>query len=255
MGLSDLKRQQAIVQTLKEKKRVAVAELAVAFEVSESSIRRDLTILEQKGLAKKIYGGAVPPAFAQHELSYQERLTRNIREKNAIATYAVGLVRAEQTLFLDSGTTAVQIAQRLPEDMGLTVVTCGLAIAEALGGHNGVSLFLLGGRYRPASRDLVGPTLVTAIKTLAVDIAFLSVDGFHPAFGLSTTDHELAEAVRAAMSIAQQKVVVSDSSKGGRRAFAKICPLDGVDLIITDKRLSKSLYEEIRRAGTEIVLV
>jgi len=255
MGLSDLERQEAIAQILKDKKKVTVSELARRFGFSESSIRRDLAKLERKGQAKKVYGGAILASSTQHELDYQERLSRSIREKSAIAGYAVKLIRPGQALLLDSGTTAMQIALRLPEAMGLTVVTNGLAIAEALSGHAGLSLFILAGRYRPSSRDMVGPMLVSAIRQFAVDIAFLSVDGFDPVHGLSTTDHELAEAARAAMDIAQQTVVVSDASKGGRRAFASICAIDQVDLIISDKHLDGRICNGIREAGVEVVLV
>ncbi len=255
MGLSDLERQDTIAQILKERKKVTVTELAEKFGISESSVRRDLLKLERKGQAKKVYGGAIVASSTQQEFDYNERLHRNIGRKSAIASFAVSLVKPGQALLLDSGTTALQIAQRLPEGMGITVVTNGLAIAEVLSGRRGMTLFLLGGRYRPSSRDLVGPTLIAAINQFSVDIAFLSVDGFHPVHGLSTTDHELAEVVQAAMSIAEKKVVVSDSSKGGHRGFASICPINEVDMIISDKHLDKELCDEIIQAGTEVVLV
>lgn len=255
MGLSDIERQEAIAQILKEKKKVTVSELARRFGLSESSIRRDLTRLEQKGQAKKVYGGAILASTTQHEPNYQERLSRRLREKSAIAEYAVKMLRPEQAILLDSGTTAMQIALRLPQNMNLTVVTNGLAIFEALCKHKGLSLFMLSGRYRPSSRDLVGPMLVNAVKQFAVDIAFLSVDGFDAEYGLSTTDHEVAEVTQAAMSIATQCVVVCDSSKGGRRAFAKICPINNVDLIISDKHLDREVCNGIRKAGVDVVLV
>ncbi len=255
LGLSDLERQEAIAQILKEKRRVIVSDLARRFGFSESSIRRDLSKLEQKGQAKKVYGGAILASSTQHELNYQDRLSRSIREKNAIAGYAVKLVRPNQAILLDSGTTAMQIALRLPESLNLTVVTNGLAIFDALSEREGLSLFMLAGRYRPASRDLVGPMLVNAVKQFAVDIAFLSVDGFDATYGLSTTDHEVAEVTRAAMSIAARRVVVSDSTKGGRRAFANICPITGVDMIISDKQLDPATCTAIRETGVEVVLV
>jgi len=255
MGLSDLERQEAIAEILKDKKKVTVTELAERFGFSESSIRRDLSKLEQKGQAKKVYGGAILASTTQHELDYQERLSRSIREKSAIAASAVKLIHSGQAILLDSGTTALQIAMRLPEAMNLTVVTNGLAIFDVLSGRRGISLFMLAGRYRPSSRDLVGPMLVNAVKQFAVDIAFLSVDGFDARYGLSTTDHEVAEAAQAAMSIAAKRVVVSDSSKGGRRAFAHICGIDEVDVIISDKQLDKDVCNGIREAGVKVVLV
>lgn len=255
MGLIDLERQAAILEFLQKEKKASVATLAGRFNASEATIRRDLTRLAQQDHLFKTYGGAMISPSTQLESNYNERLTQHVKEKQAIGRQAARLVQPGQSILLDSGTTTLQIAEALQERENLTVVTNGLMIAQILGHCPGISLYLLGGRYRPKGQDLIGPTLIANLNQYAVDLAFLSVDGFHPQWGLSAADHNTAEVIRSARPVAQRTIVVADSSKGGKRAFARICGVDEIDLLITDAGLDPQIAEELRQSGAQVELV
>ncbi len=255
MGLTDIERQGRILALLQESKKATVAELAERLEVSQATIRRDLGKLEKQGHILKTYGGALMVQPTQFEFSYNERLSQRVKEKKAIGAYAAGLIQPGDSVLLDSGTTVLRIAEALQDSVGITVVTTGLPVILKLAGNPSIQLYSVGGLFRAKSHDFVGPTLVAQMAMYTVDVAFLSVDGFHPETGLSASDHSTAEAVRAALRIAKRSIVVADSSKGGKRAFARIAALEDVDMIISDTKLDSSVAEGVRRAGVELVLV
>jgi DeoR/GlpR family transcriptional regulator of sugar metabolism len=254
MGLIEQSRQTAILTFLRQEKKATVAQLADKFAASEATIRRDLTKLEQQGHLVKTYGGALISTSTRFEFSYNERLSKNVREKKRIGAYAARMVKPGDSILLDSGTTTLQIALHLKHLEDLTVVTNALPIVQELAPCPGIRLFLPGGSYRPKSQDLVGPTLVNTLSHFAVDLAFLSVDGFHPQYGLSASDTREAEVIQAALTIAKQSIVVADHSKAGKRAFAWICPLDQVDLLLSDSDLDRQVYEEMLQKGVEVRL-
>ncbi|MCA9418740.1 MAG: DeoR/GlpR transcriptional regulator, partial [Candidatus Omnitrophica bacterium] len=248
-------RQSLLLEYLKEAKKASVSDLSKDFNVSEATIRRDLTKLERLGFLVKTYGGAILSNSTQYEFSYNERLSRHVEEKERIGKFAATLVKPGESVFLDSGTTTLQIGRHLTHLSDLTIVTAGLAIVQELGSHENLKVFVLGGAYRPHSQDLVGPTLIRTLMDFSVDIAFLSVDGFDPNHGLSAADPNEAETVRAANRIASRSVVVCDSSKAGKKAFARICEIDEVDMIITDSGLSPDLKERIDKMNTTLKVI
>ncbi len=254
MGLIEQSRQAAILAFLKQEKKGTVAQLAQKFDASEATIRRDLTKLESQGHLVKTYGGALITTSTQFEFSYNERLSKNVKAKKRIGAYAASLVKPGDSILLDSGTTTLQIALNLKHLNDLTVVTNALPIVQELAPCPGIKVYLPGGCYRPKSQDLVGPTLVNTLSHFSVDIAFLSVDGFHTQHGLSASDTSEAEVVQSSIRIAKQSIVAADHSKAQKRAFAWICPIDQVDLLISDSELDKQVMEELIQAGIRVEL-
>jgi DeoR/GlpR family transcriptional regulator of sugar metabolism len=252
MGVADQERQAGIVEYLQEVNKASVAELAKNFTASEATIRRDLTKLERQGHIFKIYGGA---RISKFELSYQERLSKHTTEKKRIGLYAANLVKPDSSILLHSGTTTQKIAENLKQHQNLTVVTSGISILQELATCENICVYLLGGHYRPQTQDLVGSILIDNLKHFAVDIAFLSVDGFDPAYGLSAIDPDQAVVIRDSIKIAKKKIVVADSSKGNRRSLAKICPIEEVDMLISDTGLHKDVVQELKKKGVAVELV
>jgi DeoR/GlpR family transcriptional regulator of sugar metabolism len=257
MGLVAQERQTQIIDYLQIEKKATVAALAHLLVVSEATVRRDLSELEHSGRILKTYGGAILSDSTLFEVSYQERLSKQVAEKQRIGTFAATLVRPGNSVFLDSGTTTSRVAEHLRDQDELTVVTNSLTVAQSLGPCSGVKLYLTGGLYRPSSMDLLGPVMMQSLASFAVDIAFLSVDGFHSEHGISASDQGEAEAARAAMRIAKRVVVVADSTKGEKRAFAMISQFQGtrIDLIVTDTNLRKGAADALRRLGIRVEMV
>ncbi|MEI7633719.1 MAG: DeoR/GlpR family DNA-binding transcription regulator [bacterium] len=248
-------RQSNIIEHLIVARKAPVIELVEKFKVSEATIRRDLTDLEKQGRVIKTYGGAIISETAQLEVSYKDRLSQNADQKRRIGASAAALINPGESVFLDSGTTTTQAAENLRDKENLTVVTNSLVIASMLGHCSGIRLYVPGGTYRPTSMDLLGPIMIETLRKFAVDTAILSVDGFHPDYGLSASDHREAEAAKAAMSIAKRVIIVADSTKGERRAFASIGGFEHIGRIISDSDLRPSVCDNLRRLGVMVDLV
>ncbi|MBO0845642.1 MAG: DeoR/GlpR transcriptional regulator [Nocardioides sp.] len=244
-----------ILQRLNESGSVGVTELATELGVSEASVRRDLHRLEQQHLLTRTHGGAVASGVL-YELPMRYRGGQHHEAKRAIAAAAVTLVTPEtQSVGLNGGTTTTEVARALAGRPGLRVVTNALNIASELAVRSTIELVVSGGSARPESYELVGPLAEQTLAHLNLDLAFIGVDGISPAAGL-TTHHEVeAQTNRALARTAERVVVVADSSKIGRRGFAKIGDLAMATDLITDTAAPSDAVETLRGAGVKVHLV
>jgi len=246
-------RHQAILELARTRGRVDVRDLAEQLEVTPETIRRDLTSLERRGLVRRAHGGAVPIERAALRPPVLERETIHAAEKDAIARVALAEVPEAGSILIDAGTTTIRLAELLPDDRPLTVVTHSLPVAMAVARKPGIELHLLGGMLHQGSLSSVGTWTHQMIGMVSVDVAFLSVNGITPERGFTTAD--LAEAaVKSAMIRASRRtVVLADHGKFGREEFGRIGPLAAVDTIITDEGVNAELAAEVEAAGPELV--
>jgi DeoR family transcriptional regulator, aga operon transcriptional repressor len=244
-----------ILQELNESGSVGVTDLAEQLGVSEASVRRDLHRLEQQNLLTRTHGGAVASGVL-YELPMRYRGGQHHEAKRAIALAAAALVTSEtQSVGLNGGTTTTEVARALSGRSGLRVVTNALNIASELAVRANIELVVCGGSARPESYELVGPLAELTLANLNLDLAFIGVDGISPTAGL-TTHHEVeAQTNRALVRQADQVAVVADSSKLGRRGFAKIGDLDLVSDLFTDVDASPEAVTALRSAGVRVHLV
>ncbi len=244
-----------ILQQLNESGSVGVTDLAEQLAVSEASVRRDLHRLEQQNLLTRTHGGAVASGVL-YELPMRYRGGQHHDAKRAIAVAAAELVTSEiGSVGLNGGTTTTEVARALSGRAGLRVVTNALNIASELAVRSNIELVVCGGSARAESYELVGPLAELTLANLNLDLAFIGVDGISPTAGL-TTHHEVeAQTNRALVRTAARAVVVADSSKLGRRGFAKIGDLDLVSDVITDSAAPADAVAALRRAGLQVHLV
>ena len=244
-----------ILQQLNENGSVGVAELADELDVSEASVRRDLHRLEQQNLLTRTHGGAVASGVL-YELPMRYRGGQHHDAKRAIAAVAAQLVTPEtNSVGLNGGTTTTEVARALSGRPGLRVVTNALNIASELAVRSNIELVVCGGSARAESYELVGPLAELTLAHLNLDLAFIGVDGISPTAGL-TTHHEVeAQTNRALVRTAARVAVVADSSKLGKRGFAKIGDLDLVSDLITDSAAATADVADLRRAGIDVHLV
>src|SRR4249919_1237581 len=223
-----------ILQQLNESGSVGVAELAEQLNVSEASVRRDLHRLEQQNLLTRTHGGAVASGVL-YELPMRYRGGQHHDAKRAIAAAAADLVTPEiMSVGLNGGTTTTEVARALSGRPGLRVVTNALNIASELAVRSNIELVVCGGSARAESYELVGPLAELTLSNINLDVAVIGVDGVSASAGL-TTHHEVeAQTNRCLLRAAAQVVVVADSSKIGRRGFARISELGAVSDLVTD---------------------
>lgn len=230
--------------------------------VSPATVRRDFDELATQQLLVRTRGGAAASTVA-YDLPLRYKVARHAPEKQRIASAAAGLVPAGATVGLSGGTTTTEVgrALALKADLDadrrppvLTVVTNALNIAHELIVRPRLRVVTTGGVARPQSYELIGPIATDMLATVALDIAFLGVDGIDARHGASTHNDGEAAVNRAMAQRAGRVVVVADGSKLGARAFARICPLDEIDTLITDPGAPPDLVTALREAGLTVIV-
>ncbi|CAM5726597.1 DeoR/GlpR family DNA-binding transcription regulator [Streptomyces hirsutus] len=246
-------RQQEILRLARDSGRVDVVSLAVQFQVTAETIRRDLKTLDRAGVVRRVHGGAIPVGRLDFEPDLAERETTAADEKDRIARAALAELPDEGTMIVDAGSTVALFAAALPMEFSLTVVTHSLPTAARLADHPGIQLHLVGGRVRHRTRAAVDAWALRAYGEIRADVLFVAANGFSTEHGLTTPDLAEAAVKRAAMAAARRVVLLADSSKHGQEHFARFGGLNDVDLLITDSGLSPEDALAIERGGTEVV--
>ncbi|SDH91882.1 transcriptional regulator, DeoR family [Actinokineospora alba] len=245
-------RQQLIADRARAAGRVEVAGLAEDLGVTTETVRRDLDALEKHGVLRRVHGGAIPVERLRFEPELAARDAESTGEKQRIAKAALAELPAEGVILLDAGSTTARLAELVPADRDLTVVTNALPIALALA-NRGVNVLCLGGRVRPKTLAGVDTWALNALRDLYVDVAFVGTNGLTADRGLSTPDQAEAAVKSAMVTAARRVVVLTDSSKVGTECFARFATLDQVDVIVTDDRLSDAEAAEFEAAGPTVV--
>jgi DeoR/GlpR family transcriptional regulator of sugar metabolism len=245
-------RYRRIEELLRERQVVRVSMLSDLFGVSEVTVRRDLEALERRGVLERTHGGAVRSMRMQREPGYGEAAASNPEAKRAIGRAAAGFVRPGDTVFLNGGTTTLQVFRHIDAD-GVSVVTNHVRIA-AEAADRGVELMLIGGRVRSASSSAVGPFASAALRQVFATHCFLGVEGIGPRTGLTTPTEVEAEVARLMIEQTRGEVtVVADHTKIGTVADVLIAPLDRVDRLIVDDGVDPELTEPFSALGVEVV--
>jgi DeoR family fructose operon transcriptional repressor len=246
-------RHQLIVERARHDGRVDVAALAAEFDVAMETIRRDLTTLERHGLLRRVHGGAIPVERLGFEPGLALRATALTGEKERIAKAAVAELPDEGSILLDAGTSTGRLAEMLPVDRELTVVTNSLAIATQLAGRPALNLFLIGGRIRSRTQAAVGDWARGSLADIYVDAAFMGTNGISVARGLTTPDTAEAEVKRQMIESARRTVVLADHTKFSTDHFARFGRVEDVDVVITDSGVDPDVAEELAAAGPRVV--
>ncbi len=246
-------RQQRIAERARTAGRVDVAALAADFEVTTETIRRDLTALERQGVVKKVHGGAIPLERIGFEPTVAARDTVQTAAKERIAAAALAEVPAEGAILLDAGTTTARIAQSLPVDRDLTVVTNDVLIASLLAAKPRLTVLIVGGKVRGRTMAAVDDWALRALAETFVDVAFMGANGISVERGLTTPDTGEAAVKRAMINAARKTVVVADHTKVGNDCLARFGTLDQVDLFVTDTGLDDDLAEDLEATDLKVV--
>jgi DeoR family transcriptional regulator, fructose operon transcriptional repressor len=247
-------RQQLILDRARADGRVEVNTLAEALDVTPETVRRDLTILQRHGVLRRVHGGAIPVERLGFEPGIETRSERFVEEKERIAKAAVDHLPDEGTVLLDAGTTTLRLAERLPRDRDLTIVTNSLTIAALVAQHSNLTLYLLGGRVRGRTLAAVGSWVTSALQDVFVDVAFIGTNGLSAEHGLTTPDQSEAAAKRAMIKAARRSVILTDHAKIGVDHFSRFAELSEIAAVITDSGLDPETAAEIEAMGPEVVL-
>ena len=233
-------RSERILEELLRNGEVAVDRLARQLHVSEATIRRDLTELEQQGLLRRSHGGALPVAPLlyepfRHVSSFQEQEQQCATEKRRIGLLAAGLIADGEIIAIGAGTTSTQVARSIRHRKGITVLTNALNVAMELSHLAEIRVCMTGGYLSGDWFALVGDVALRHVGEMFVDKVFIGVDGLHPEHGLTTNYPDQAAIHRAMMRQARQRIVVADHRKIGVIGTTLIWPATDFNVLITDK--------------------
>ena len=248
-------RHNRILKKVKEQGQVSVLDLSEELDVSEVTIRKDLKVLEEKNLLHRIHGGAALENPYASDRSVNEKENIKAGEKSKIARAAVGLISPSDSIILASGTSILSLARNIPMNMQITVITSALNVAIELARHPQIEILQLGGTLRHTSTSVIGSYAEMILKDVACNLLFMGVDGIDRDVGLTTTSLGEARLNQKMIAVAQKVVVLADSSKFGRRGMAKICPLQEVDIIITDGEIADKTVKELEEEGIQVMVV
>lgn len=244
--ICDLARQQRIVR---------VSALSEALGVSEITIRRDLEKLEEEGLLERTHGGAVFNQHMQAEPLYVHKDRLLPGAKAAIGRAAAGLIEDGETIFINGGSTTRQIFSHLRGKRDVRVVTSNAAALAELSSGEPLELVVAGGTYRWQSNSFVGPLALAAISRIYARRTFLGVDGISARYGITTPILEESEVARAMIEqTCGPVIVVADHTKIGIIADFVTCPLNRVDIVITDAGLDEEYRASLEEKGVRILV-
>lgn len=245
-----LERKTHILKALQRDGRIVAKAVSQELGLSEDTIRRDLRELAGQGLLQRVHGGALPASPAVADLVARQSLSPE--GKTALGRAAAKMVKPGQIIFLDGGTTAIQIARHLDPNLKATFVTHSPNVAVALADHTGIEVELIGGRLFRHSMVAVGATAAEAIARIRADLYFLGVTGVHAEMGLTTGDPEEAAIKRALSRQSAETIVLASREKLGAVSPFQIQQLADIDVLVVEGGLPMELTDPFQQAGTTL---
>ncbi|MEV7236283.1 DeoR/GlpR family DNA-binding transcription regulator [Streptomyces sp. NPDC051020] len=248
-------RRRRILRITRNSGSVEVSDLAAEFAVARETIRRDLNVLEREGLVRRNHGGARPVESAGFESTLIERTTRNVPQKTRIAAAAVRLLGEAETVFVDEGFTPQLIAEALPRDRPLTVVTASLTVAHSLTDAERITVLLLGGRVRPSTLATVDHWASRMLAGLVIDLAYVGANGISREHGLTTPDPAVSEVKSQAVRGSRRRVFVGAHTKFGAVSFCRFADVRDIEAIVTDTGLQAAEAQRYTLLGPQVIRV
>ncbi|MFE9437526.1 DeoR/GlpR family DNA-binding transcription regulator [Streptomyces sp. NPDC006602] len=250
-------RQREIVRAARATGQVDVTVLAADLGVAKETVRRDLRALEDHGLVRRTHGGAYPVESAGFETTLAFRATSHVPEKRRIAAAAAELLGDAETVFVDEGFTPQLIAEALPRDRPLTVVTASLPVAGALSEEegDGISVLLLGGRVRSGTLATVDHWTTKMLAGFVVDLAYIGANGISREHGLTTPDPAVSEVKAQAIRAARRTVFAGVHTKFGAVSFCRFAEIGALETIVTSTLLPTAEAHRYSLLGPQVIRV
>jgi DeoR/GlpR family transcriptional regulator of sugar metabolism len=243
-------RRRQIADRLVRGEAVIATSLATEFRVSEDAIRRDLRALASEGVCKRVYGGALPTSPASSSIDV--RSGEDIERKRALACAALRLIRAGQTLFLDTGSTNLQLAARLPSDLALTVVTNSVPVAATLMGRSGIALVLIGGSVNATVGGCVDARSIAELRRFRIDLCFLGACAMSVDNGVAGFDMADVDFKRGLLDVSAHVALMLTNTKVGTSAPFHIGPVTDVAHFVFEYDAPVDVLLALRRIGADI---
>ncbi|MGQ0605305.1 MAG: DeoR/GlpR family DNA-binding transcription regulator [Anaerolineales bacterium] len=251
--LSAIERQLKILGWVEQRQRVTIPQLIEQFAISPATARRDLDALAEQGKVQRVHGGALALRHAPPEAPVLQRMAEQADEKTRIARAAAELIREGETVFISSGTTALEVTRQLSARRNLTVITNSLLAINALANAPDITLIVLGGLLRRSEMSYIGHITEQALAEVRADKVIFGIRAIDIEHGL--TNDYLQETVtdRAILKIGREVITVADSTKLGRVSTAFVAPLTAMHTLITDSQAPPEFVETVKTMGIRVI--
>lgn len=252
-------RYKEIMQLLADEGSVKACTLCKVLSTSRETVRRDLEYLEEKGMLKRIHGGATLPDSQidgkYTYTSFKQRKHEHSASKKAVAQEAVKYISEGQAIALDSGTTSLELARIIKNKFhSLTVVTNSLTIANELADASGITLILTGGIYNVEEEAFLSDMATLILSRISIDILFLTTCGISVERGITYQRTDDIVIQSRLMDASDKTIVIADSSKIGMNSLVRMCGIEQVSMIITDSHVPAERVETLEQAGIKVVI-
>ncbi|MGK5630469.1 DeoR/GlpR family DNA-binding transcription regulator [Streptomyces sp. URMC 123] len=248
-------RRHEIVTMARREGSVDVATLAAKLTVSVETVRRDLRTLEENGLVRRTHGGAYPVETGGFETTLDVRTTRNVPEKSRIAAACAEMIGEAETVFVDEGFMPQLIAEALPADRPLTVVTASLTTAARMSERTGTQVLLLGGRVRGRTKATVDHWATRMLAGLVIDLAYIGANGISREYGLTTPDPAVGQVKAQAMKSSRRRIFAGVHTKFGAVNFCRFGEVGDFEAIVTGTALPGAEARRYALMGPQVVRV
>jgi DeoR/GlpR family transcriptional regulator of sugar metabolism len=249
-------RKQKILELIQLNGSMSTSELAKMVGASPLTLRKDLAVLESRGLVKRTHGGAISRGLdSRMELSFFEKSKFNLEEKVRIAYRASEMIQVGDSIILDAGTTTLQIAKHIKDKIDIHILTNSVYNLLELAESPGIEVSLTGGSLRKISRSLIGPLAISSFSNVHAGKLFLGATGVSLEKGLTSPNMIEAQTKSAMIRAADTVILVVDHSKFGKTALGKFGELEEVQILITDKQVPSEIIEAVIQKGIEVIQV
>lgn len=248
-----------IMEIINEKKKVEVEELVDTFSVTGATIRADLRELQRRNLVTRTHGGAllmdesIDRIHTKEDPIYRERIQDNLDDKAAIGMLAAGLINDDDSIIVDDGSTTLQVIKSLDPDMRVTVLTNGLDICYELLRHPKAIIYSTGGKVNKEDFSYYGNVALEVTSRFNASKAILGTSGISVERGVATPSEEKSALKRAMIRNSDQVIIVADHTKINRTSFIDVCPIEEIDVLVTDNRAPADFVETLRSMGIRVL--
>lgn len=252
-GIAD--RRKYILENISKEGLLKVSELAVTLGVTPTTIRKDLNYLESKGLLYRAYGSALPTAAPVVDINLNNKKLINYDNKVKIGKCAASFIEENDSIIISSGSTLAVFAECIKPKGRLNIVSTAVNVSSFFGESKDVTVMQVGGILYSNTLSVVGNDAINTLSNVYCSKLFMGVDGIDMNFGITTGTMEEAEIMRQMIKSSEQSIILADSSKFGKKGFARVCGFDKVTTLITDGGFPQDAKKELEELGVRVIIV
>lgn len=251
-GIAD--RRKYILENISKERLLKVSELATTLGVTQTTIRKDLNYLESKGLLYRAYGSALPTAAPVVDINLNNKKLINYDEKLKIGKCAASYIEENDSIIISSGSTLAVFAECIKPKGRLNIVSTAVNVSSFFGEAKDITVMQVGGLLYSNTLSVVGNDAINTLKNVYCSKLFIGADGLDLNYGVTTGTMEEAEIMRQMIMSSEKTYLLADSSKLGKKGFAKVCGFDKIDAIITDGGFPQEEKNHLEEQGVRVII-